>query len=238
MRFDILTLFPEFFKNPLSYSLLGKAIEKKIVDVHLHDIRESGIGKHKTVDDRPFGGGPGMVLKPDVLAKSLKSAIKTAQDMGVKEKPLVVLLDPAGKRLNQDKVRLFAKKKWLILICGHYEGVDERFKEVFVDEEVSIGDYVLSGGEVAALVVIEGVSRLLPGFLGKSESIQNESFSRLKLAGKEFALLDYPAYTRPESFKGKAAPEILLSGNHEQIKKWRLEKAFERTKKRRPDLLR
>ncbi|OGY22248.1 MAG: tRNA (guanosine(37)-N1)-methyltransferase TrmD [Candidatus Woykebacteria bacterium GWB1_45_5] len=237
MRFDILTLFPDFFKGPLSSSLLGKAIEKKIVEIYLHDIRECGVGKHKQVDDRPFGGGPGMVLKPDVLKQSLEKVTRSAKKKEAK-KPHVVLLDPAGQPFNQQKAKDLAKKQWLILICGHYEGVDERFKELFVDSEVSIGDYILSGGETAALVVTETISRLVPGFLGKQESVISESFSKVKLGGKEVALLDYPAFTRPENFLNRRVPKVLLSGNHQQIEKWRLEKAIEKTRKRRPDLLR
>ena len=237
MRIDILTLFPNFFSSPFSISLLSKAIRKKIVAIFLHDIRDFGTGKHKSVDDRPFGGGPGMVLKPDVLSKSLESVIGTASKAGLRSRPWVILLDPAGTHLTQGKVEQLSKKSWLILICGHYEGVDERFKKNFINEEISIGDYVLSGGEAAALVLTEAVSRLLPGFLGKIESSQLESFSKVSFAGKELTLLDYPVYTRPENFQGHPVPKILLSGNHSKIEKWHFEKALEKTKKRRPDLL-
>jgi tRNA (guanine37-N1)-methyltransferase len=237
MRFDILTLFPDFFNSPLSTSLISKAIKKGIVEVSLHDIREDGLGRHKQVDDRPFGGGPGMVLKADVLEKSLKRSIKTAKKQGAGGKPYIILLDPTGQRLDQELARDLAKRQWLVLICGHYEGVDERFKELFVDKEVSIGDYVLSGGETAALVLIDATTRLIPGFLGKEESVLFESFSKIKLGGKEATLLDYPVYTRPEIFAGRKVPEILLTGNHTKIKKWRIEKALEKTKRNRPDLI-
>lgn len=238
MRIDILTLFPDFFSSPLSTSLLSKAIKKKIVGIYLHNIRDFGTGKHKSVDDRPFGGGPGMVLKVDVLSKALESTIEKSRKAGCDKKPWIVLLDPAGERLTQEKAKKLSKKGWIILICGHYEGVDERFKELYLDQEISIGDYVLNGGEAAAFVLIEAVSRLLPGFLNKRESVQTESFSKEKIAGKEITLLDYPCYTRPERFKGKGVPKILISGNHEKIRKWRMEQALKKTKKQRPDLLR
>ena len=179
LQIDILTLFPNFFSSPLSISLIEKAIRKNILRVGIHDIRESGTGKHKQVDDRPFGGGPGMVLKPDVLADALKKTTeKGTKKTDHGEKPLVILLDPAGETFNQETARRLSKKNWLVLICGHYEGVDERFKQLFVDSEISIGDYVLSGGEPAALVVLDCVARLLPGFLAKEESTILESFSK------------------------------------------------------------
>ena len=235
--FDILTLFPNFFSGPLSTSLTNKGIHANLIKVGVHDIRDFGSGKHRQVDDRPFGGGPGMVLKPDVLAKSLKNLVDKRSKL-VKSKPHVVLLDAAGSLLKQEKAQSLAKKSWVILICGHYEGVDERFKNAFVDEEISIGDYILTGGEPAALVVLDSVSRLIPGFLGKKESVTSESFAKVRVENKELKLLDYPVYTRPDIFAGRKVPEVLLSGNHQKIGKWRLEKSLEKTKKKRPDLLR
>lgn len=235
--FDILTLFPTFFQDPLNTSLLAKGQAKGLVEINVGNIRDFGVGKHKQVDDRPFGGGPGMVLKPDVLAESLKTVIERRRHEGLKAKPQVILLDPSGTTFKQEKAQALSEIKWVILVCGHYEGVDERFKEMFVDEEISIGDYVLSGGEVAALVIIESVSRLIPGFLGKQESVSTESFASTSLGGRKGKLLDYPVYTRPENFQGNPVPDILLSGNHNKITTWRLEKSIERTKKRRPDLL-
>ncbi|OGY26251.1 MAG: tRNA (guanosine(37)-N1)-methyltransferase TrmD [Candidatus Woykebacteria bacterium RBG_16_43_9] len=237
LRLDVLTLFPNFFKDPLSTSLISRAIKSGILNVQTHNIRDFGVGKHKQVDDRPFGGGPGMVLKPDVLASSLKSVVDYSKEHSAKIKPYVVLLDPAGNLFSQKKARNLAGEKWLVLICGHYEGVDERFKEEFVDEEISIGDYILTGGEPAALVVIDSVSRLLPGFLGKKESALLESFNKVKVKDKNLTLLDYPVYTRPETFENKRVPDTLLTGNHKKIEQWRLDKSLEKTKQKRPDLL-
>ena len=237
IQFDILTLFPEFFESPLSTSLISKALKKGIIGINFHDIRRYGVGKRRQVDDRPFGGGPGMVLKPDVLKRSLQSVISVAPKHPEGYKPYIVSLDPAGKVYNQEKAQKLSKKGWLIFICGHYEGVDERFKELFVDEEISIGDYILGGGETAALVLIDSISRLIPGFLGEKQSLVNESFSRAKVNQKKVKLLDYPVYTRPEEFAGKKVPGILLSGDHAKINKWRLNQQIEKTKRKRPDLL-
>lgn len=237
IRFDILSLFPEFFKSPLSSSLISKAIKKGLIEVKTHDIRDFGTGKHKQVDDRPFGGGPGMVLKADVLANSLQDTIATGKKTRKGAKPHVILLDPTGKQYNQKKVRKLSKMGWVILICGHYEGVDERFKELFVGEEISIGDYIVSGGETASLVLIDSIARLIPGFLGKEESTVRESFSTTKVGVRDVKLLDYPDYTRPKEFAGKKIPEVLLSGDHVKIRNWRLKKQIEKTKSRRPDLL-
>jgi len=234
LRFDILTLFPNFFKTPLEESLLGKAIKSGLIDVETHNIRDFGTGKHKAVDDRPFGGGPGMVLKPDVLASSLKSAVKESKNQNTS--PYIVMLDPAGTPLTQRKVAELAKKRHIILICGHYEGVDERFKRKYVDEEISIGDYVLSGGEPAALVIIDSASRLIPDFMNKEESANQESFQFTKIEGKKLQLLDYPVYTRPEIFEGEAVPKELIGGNHDEIKNWRLQESVKKTRIKRPDL--
>ncbi|OGY26819.1 MAG: hypothetical protein A2Z42_03300, partial [Candidatus Woykebacteria bacterium RBG_19FT_COMBO_43_10] len=175
--------------------------------------------------------------KPDVLKRSLQSVISVAPKHPEGYKPYIVSLDPAGKVYNQEKAQKLSKKGWLIFICGHYEGVDERFKELFVDEEISIGDYILGGGETAALVLIDSISRLIPGFLGEKQSLVNESFSRAKVNQKKVKLLDYPVYTRPEEFAGKKVPGILLSGDHAKINKWRLNQQIEKTKRKRPDLL-
>lgn len=233
IRFDVLTLFPNFFDSPLSTSLLKKAIEKKLVEINIHDIRNFGVGSHKSVDDRPFGGGPGIVLRADVVGKTLENVLAQKN----LKNPHIIMMDPTGEKLTQEKAKKLAEKKEIILVAGHYEGVDERFKESYVDEEISIGDYILSSGEVAALTFIDCVSRLIPGFVGKAESIISESFSQVLVDGKKRKLLDYPVYTRPDTFKDKRVPEILLSGNHQQIGEWRRKKAFEKTKKKRPDLL-
>jgi tRNA (guanine37-N1)-methyltransferase len=235
--FDVLTLFPEFFNDPLSTSLISRAIKKGLIDIKTHSVRDFGVGKHKQVDDRPFGGGPGMVLKPDVLANSLDGVIRNRKEHGTKLKPYVILLDPAGNLFNQEKARKLTKRKWTILVCGHYEGVDERFKQRMVDEEISVGDFVLTGGEPAALILIDAISRLIPGVLGKSESVEQESFGKIRVGKKELKLLDYPVYTHPKNFLGKKVPTVLLSGNHEEIKRWRSEKALSKTKRKRPDLM-
>lgn len=232
IRFDILTIFPDFFKNPLKSSLLGKAINTNLIAVNIYNIRDFGVGKHKKVDDRPFGGGPGMVLKPDVLANSLNFMLKSVET----KRSYIVMLDPTGTPLNQEKLQQLAKKRRVTLVCGHYEGVDQRFKEKYVDEEISIGDYILSGGEPAALVLIDGVSRLIPGFLNKKESTQEESFREVEIKGKKLKLLDHPVYTRPEIFEGERVPETLLKGDHSKIKDWRLEQSLKRTRSKRPDL--
>src|SRR3990167_113913 len=234
--FDIITLFPQFFSGPLQTSLLAKSQEKGIIKINLHELRDFGIGRHKQVDDRPFGGGPGMVLKVDVLKKALNSVKEASLPIKGKTKPYVILLDPSGDKFNQDKAVKLSRKRQIIFICGHYEGVDDRFKQ-YVDEEISIGDYVLNGGEVAALVMIESVSRLIPGFLGKAASAENESFVQSVQKGKKVRLLDYPSYTRPETYEGEKVPKILLSGNHREIDQWRESKAIEKTKKVRPDLI-
>jgi tRNA (guanine37-N1)-methyltransferase len=236
LHFDILTLFPDFFNSLPSYSLICKTLKSGLVEMEVHDIRDFGKGAHRQVDDRPFGGGPGMVLKADVLHDCLKNTINLGYKKRRGRKPHIVLLDPAGETFKQEKAVQLSKKDWLILICGHYEGIDERFKK-FVAEEISIGDYVLGGGETAALVIVDAVSRLVPGFLGKKESAISESFSKVPIKCGQTQLLDYPAYTRPESFLGKKVPKILLSGDHQKISKWRTVKRIEKTREKRPDLL-
>ena len=221
MRVDILTIFPGIFESPLRESLLGKAIESGVLDVRVHDIREHAEDRHRQVDDEPYGGGPGMVMQ----AAPIFAAVDT---LGPGDRR-TLLLSPAGRRLDQALVRELAAEPWLVLICGRYEGVDERVAEGLPAEEVSIGDYVLSGGEVPALVVLEAVTRLVPGVVGREESLAAESF--------EDGLLDHPHYTRPRVVRGMEAPEVLLSGDHAQIADWRRRAAREKTKRNRPDLL-
>ena len=219
MKFDVLTLFPEMF-NSLNESIIGRAKEKGLIEINLINIRDFSKNKHKKVDDTPYGGGAGMIMKPDVVYDSYKS-IKS-------ENAKVIYLSPQGKVLNQNKVKELSNEEHLILLCGHYEGIDQRVLDEIVDEEISIGDYVLTGGELPAMVLIDSVSRYVKGVL-KEESIQEESFSS--------NLLEYPQYTRPEEFRGKRVPNVLISGHHENIKKWREEKSLEITKIKRPDLL-
>jgi tRNA (guanine37-N1)-methyltransferase len=221
VRIDVFTLFPRIVEGPMRESLLGKAIEAGIVDVRVHDIRAFATDKHHQVDDEPYGGGPGMVLKPEPVFAAVESLGK-----GTKR---VIVLSPAGRRLDQALVRELANEPWLLLISGRYEGVDERVVEGLPAEEVSIGDYVLSGGEIPALVVLEAVTRLIPGVVGKEESLERESF--------EDGVLDHPHYTRPSEFRGMAVPDVLLSGNHAEVERWRREAAEDKTRRNRPDLL-
>lgn len=224
MRVDIITLFPSMFKGPFEESMIKRAREKEILEIYLHDLRSFTHDKHRTVDDTPFGGGGGMVIKPNPLFEAVEK-IK----QGLKPPPWVILLSPQGIPFNQEKAKELANKENIILICGHYEGVDERVREHLIEEEISIGNYVLTGGELAAMVVVDVVARMLPGVLGCEESAEKDSFY------KNF--LDYPQYTRPASFRGWEVPKVLLSGNHQEIKKWRERKAIENTLKKRPDLL-
>lgn len=226
MRFDLLTLFPEMFPGYLGQSLLKLAIERGLVDVRLHDIRDWAQGPHRQVDDRPFGGGAGMVLKADVVVECVEAVQSQATPPG-----RLVLLTPQGRRLTQRVVEELAHEQRLLLMCGRYEGFDERVREILEPDEISIGDFVLNGGEVAAMVVIDSVIRLVPGVLGKEESSYNDSFS----AGNR--LLEYPQYTRPREFRGRAVPEVLLSGDHQAIARWRQQQSLERTRQRRSDLL-
>ena len=219
MKFDVLTLFPEMFHS-LNESIIGRAKEKGLIEINLINIRDFSKDKHKKVDDTPYGGGAGMVIKPDVVYDAYASVKE--------EKAKVIYLTPQGKILNQQKVKELSKENHLILLCGHYEGIDQRALDETVDEEISIGDYVLTGGELPAMVLIDSVSRYVKGVLNE-DSTQEESFSN--------NLLEYPQYTRPEEFRGKKVPEVLISGHHENIKKWREEKSLEVTKKKRPDLL-
>ena len=219
MKFDVLTLFPDMFKS-LDESIIGKAKERELIEINLINIRDFSKDKHKKVDDTPYGGGAGMVIRPDVVY----DAYSSVKDDNAK----VIYLSPQGKVLNQEKVKELSKEKHLILICGHYEGIDQRVLDEIVDEEISIGDYVLTGGELPAMVLIDSVSRYIEGVLN-DDSRKEESFSS--------NLLEYPQYTRPEEFRGKRVPDVLISGHHENIKKWRDEKSLEVTKKKRPDLL-
>ncbi len=219
MKFDVLTLFPESFE-PIKQSILGRALEKNLISLNLINIRDFSKDKHKKVDDTPYGGGAGMVIKPDVVY----DAYKSVKDKNAK----VIYLSPQGNVLNQKKVESLSKEEHLILLCGHYEGIDQRVIDEIVDEEISIGDYVLTGGEIPAMVLIDSVSRYVEGVLTK-ESIKEESFSN--------NLLEYPQYTRPEVFLGKKVPEVLLSGHHENIRKWREEQSLKNTYQKRPDLL-
>ena len=219
MKFSVLTLFPEMF-TPLKESIIGKAVEDKKIELNLINIRDFSKDKHKKVDDTPYGGGAGMVMKADVVY----DAYESVREEGAK----VIFLSPQGKTLNQNKVRKLAKEKHLILLCGHYEGIDQRVIDEIVDEEISIGDYVLTGGELPAMVLIDSVSRYVDGVLSE-ESIKEESFTN--------NLLEYPQYTRPETFHGVKVPEVLLSGHHENIKKWREEQSLKNTLQKRPNLL-
>lgn len=222
MKIDVLTIFPEMFSGPIEASLIGKAQEKGLVEINIHNLRKWTKDKHKTTDDRPFGGGPGMVMRLEPISRALKDLCT--------EKSRVILLSPQGQAFNQQKAQELSNLNHLIFICGHYEGFDERIREHLIDEEISIGDYVLTGGELPAMIVIDTVVRLLPGVVGKKESLEQESFSK--------NLLDHPQYTRPENFQGWQVPKVLLSGDHQKIKQWRKKQAIKKTKLRRPDLLR
>jgi len=227
MKMDIVTIFPGMFKGPIDESILKRAQEKNLVEIEVHDLRQWTKDKHKTVDDSPYGGGPGMVMMVEPVDRAIRSLL--AQQGDSLTKPKVILMTPQGKQFEQKKAQELSKLEHLIFICGHYEGVDERVREHLVDEEISIGDYVLTGGELPAMVVIDSVVRLIPGVLGKEASLDEESFSN--------GLLEYPHYTRPEEFEGWKVPDVLLSGNHAEIAKWRKEQALKRTQQRRPDLL-
>ena len=224
MRFDVLTLFPEMFAGPLQSSILGRAIEAGLIQVHIHNIRDYAEDKHQVVDDYTYGGGPGMLMKPQPLFKAVEGVTALDSPEG-----RVILLTPQGRLLNHEVAAELAREPRLILVCGHYEGVDERVREHLVDDEISIGDYVLSGGELPALVVIEAVARRHPGVLGSETSLAEDSHAQ--------GLLEYPQYTRPAEFRSWTVPEVLLSGHHAQIAEWRRRQSILRTARRRPDLL-
>ena len=220
-RIDVVTIFPELFDVPLRTSLLGKAVQRGLLEVGVHDLRAHGLGKHRSVDDEPYGGGPGMVMRPEPIFAAVDE-LRT--DMS-----RVVLMSPRGTRLDHGVVARLAGESHMILICGRFEGIDERVAQHCADEEISLGDFVLAGGEIAALAVIEAVSRLVPGVLGNEESLAEESHA----AGN----LEYPQYTRPPEYRGHAVPEVLLSGHHGEVERWRREQATHETTQRRPDLL-
>jgi len=233
MVFHIVTIFPEYFRGPFEHGVVAKARESGLLDIRIHDLREWTFDRHRTVDDRPFGGGEGMLLKPEPLFLAVESIWPGGSSQPEEMKPAgrkVVLLSAAGRRFDQSKAREFSGCSELLLICGRYEGVDERVAEHLADEEISIGDFVLSGGELAAAVVVDSVARLLPGVLGNEDSTVNESFS-------ERDRLDCPQYTRPAEFRGWKVPDVLLSGNHAEIRRWRAEAALAKTARQRPDLL-
>ncbi|MBQ6860472.1 MAG: tRNA (guanosine(37)-N1)-methyltransferase TrmD [Clostridia bacterium] len=222
MRFDVLTLFPEMF-TPVKESILGRALDNNLIELNLINFREFSTDKSKHVDDTPYGGGAGMVIKPEPVYDAYKSIVE-----GLENKPKVIYLSPKGRVFNQQIARELAKEEHLILLCGHYEGIDQRVIDEIVDEEISIGDYVLTGGELPAMVLIDAVSRNVDGVI-KEESVEDESFSE--------GLLEYPQYTRPEVFMGRRVPEVLLSGHHANIAKWRREQSIEITRNKRPDLI-
>jgi tRNA (guanine37-N1)-methyltransferase len=228
MKFDVLTLFPDLFASFLKESILGRAVKRGIVDIKLVDIRTFARGPHRVTDDRPFGGGSGMVMKPGPICRAL-DALNREFSTGDKEKSRVILLTPQGKTFDQAQAWRLSNLERIILVCGRYEGVDERIRTGYVDMEISIGDYVLSGGELGAMVVIDAVSRLLPGVVGSEQSIQEDSFQN--------GVLEYPQYTRPRVFRGEEVPAVLLSGDHERIRLWRREQSLKRTLDRRPDLI-
>lgn len=261
MRFDVVTIFPDFFRGPLDHGIVRRAREAGLIETHVHDLRDFTHDRHRTVDDRPFGGGEGMVMKPEPIFEAVESLLGAGP---ASPATAIVLLSAAGKSFRQEAARGLAKLDSIVLVCGRYEGVDERVAEHLVTDEVSIGDFVLSGGELPAAMILDAVTRLLPGALGNEDSRVNESFSEstreidlvqddLEPRGHgkgsrgvsggsavritERGILDFPHYTRPQSFRGWEVPEVLISGNHEEIRRWRAEKALEKTLRNRPDLL-
>lgn len=258
MRFDIVTIFPEFFAGPLDYGIVRRARESRLIETQIHDLRSFTHDRHRTVDDRPFGGGAGMVLKPEPIFEAVESL--AGADGAKAPGTSVILLSASGKLFRQETARRLAKLQKVVLVCGRYEGVDERVAEHLVDEELSIGDFVLSGGELPAATVLDVVTRLLPGALGNEDSAVEESFSEpdevlgteshvpnlpgpgappsptLGLLATQRGILDYPHYTRPQNFRGWEVPEVLVSGNHEEIRRWRRKKALAKTLRNRPDL--
>jgi tRNA (guanine37-N1)-methyltransferase len=249
VKFEILTIFPDFFRGPLEYGIVRRAREAEIIDIRVHDLRAFAHDKHRTVDDRPFGGGEGMVLKPEPIFEALVSlgVAPRNQRLSGAARESVVLLSPQGRLFQQAVAAELAALERIVLICGRYEGVDERVNDCLADREISVGDYVLSGGELAAAVIVDSVTRVLPGALGNEASSQQESFSRDSVPSNgatgpnstcgSGGLLDYPHYTRPADYLGMSVPNELLTGNHEQIRLWRRRKALEKTLRNRPELL-
>ncbi|MEW6661252.1 MAG: tRNA (guanosine(37)-N1)-methyltransferase TrmD [Bacillota bacterium] len=225
MRIDILTIFPRMFDGPFSESILARAASKGLLEINIIDLRHYALDKHRSVDDYPFGGGPGMVMKPAPFFLAMEELQQRHQGTPMR----VILLCPGGKVFNQEKARELSQQSHLVFLCGHYEGIDDRVRQRFVTDEISIGDYVLTGGELASMVVIDAVVRLLPGVLGDACSVVEESFSE--------GLLEYPQFTRPREYQGLSVPDVLLSGNHEEIRKWRRRESLRRTLINRPDLL-
>jgi tRNA (guanine37-N1)-methyltransferase len=253
MRFDIVTIFPEFFAGPLDYGIVRRAREAGLVEIRVKDLREFALDRHRTVDDRPFGGGAGMVMKPEPIFDAVESIVGSTV---APPRTAIVLLSAAGEMFRQRRAREFAELEHIVLICGRYEGVDERVAEHLATHEISIGDFVLSGGELAAALILDAVTRLIPGALGNEDSAIEESFSQVENLDESEGvskapratpphgapnaargILDCPHYTRPQSFRGWDVPEVLVSGNHEEIRKWRRQSALEKTRKNRPDLL-
>ena len=222
MKIDILTIFPDMFTGPFENSIIKRARESDLVHIDIHDIRDFSTNKHKKVDDYPYGGGAGMVMKPEPIFAAL-------EHIGCNQETEIIVLSPQGRQFTQDQAAALSQKERLILLCGHYEGIDQRVYDYFNTVEVSIGDYVLTGGEIPAMVITDAVVRLIPGSLGKEESHLNDSF--------QDGLLEHPHYTRPQEYRGLEVPDVLLSGNHQEIEKWRKEKSLENTKRKRPDLL-
>ena len=254
MRFDLITIFPEFFTGPLDYGIVRRAREARLIETHVQDLRDFTHDRHRTVDDRPFGGGEGMVMKCEPLFEAVESLAGPPAEAGPPPGTAIVLLSAAGKLFRQETARRFAQLDHIVLICGRYEGVDERVAEHLASDEISIGDFVLSGGELPAAMILDAVTRLIPGALGNEDSTVNESFSapaakpnasRTEITNHESpftsqvdqGILDYPHYTRPPSFRGWDVPEVLLGGNHEEIRRWRHEQALKKTQRNRPDLL-
>lgn len=243
MKISIITLFPEVFDPILNTSILKRAQQKGKVKFELINLRQFGEGKHQVVDDRPYGGGVGMILRADILAKAWsyivnrKSPIGKVRRQPINDRRLTILMSASGTPYKQSRAKEYSKLNHLVIICGHYEGVDQRFADKYVDEEISIGDFVLTGGEIPAMAIVDSIVRLIPSVLKKEGATQEESFSNYKLRTTNYQFLEYPHYTRPEEFEGKKVPQVLLSGNHQKIAEWRKQKSLEKTKKVRPDLL-
>jgi tRNA (guanine37-N1)-methyltransferase len=253
MKFEILTIFPDFFRGPLDYGIVRKAREAGLIEIGIHDLRAFAHDRHRTVDDRPFGGGEGMVLKPEPIFECLESLAVSPREerMSDDARETVVLLSPQGKLFTQTVAQQLTRHERVLLICGRYEGVDERVSQHLADREISVGDFVLSGGELGAAIIVDTVARLVPGALGNAASAQQESFTAASAEEQPKApgappsstcssggLLDYPHYTRPAEFRGMPVPEVLVNGDHDEIRKWRRRNALQKTLRNRPDLLR